>query len=146
MGSYQAEMQASALPVPGDYVHHEPSGHPEDGYRAARHFLQVTEPPTAIMCFNDMMALGLLRGLQEAGWTIPRDCSVAGFDDVAIAAYTQPPLTTFDQPKYRLGAEAVRLVMHLLSLPPAGQQAAAPRVIVLRGELLVRASTAQPRL
>ncbi len=146
MGSYQAEMLASRLPIPGDYVYHEPSGHPEDGYRAARHFVKVTEPPTAIMCFNDMMAFGLLRGLQEAGWTIPHDCSVAGFDDVAIAAYTHPPLTTFDQPKYRLGAEAVRLLMHLLALPPARQQTVPPQVIVLRGRLLVRASTAQPRL
>jgi DNA-binding LacI/PurR family transcriptional regulator len=142
MDSYEAEVRVARLPVLEGYLHHEPGGHAEEGYRAARHFLQLAEPPTAIMCFNDMMAVGLLRGLQEAGWIIPRDCSVTGFDNVSIAPYTQPPLTTFDQPKYRLGAEAVRLVLHLLSLSPAGQQATQPQVIVLRGTLVVRASTA----
>jgi DNA-binding LacI/PurR family transcriptional regulator len=140
---YEAVLQAFELPIRQGYLHHEPGGHPEEGYRAARHFMHLPEPPTAIMCFNDMMALGLLRGLHDAGWDIPGDCSVAGFDDVAIAAYTQPPLTTFDQPKYRLGAEAVGLVLHLLSLPPAGQQAMQPQVVALRGRLLVRDSTAQ---
>ncbi len=95
------------------------------------------------MCFNDMMALGLLHGLHRAGWDIPRDCSVAGFDDVSIAAYTRPSLTTFDQPKYRLGAEAVGLVLQLLALPLARQQAMKPQVIALRGRLLARDSTAR---
>lgn len=149
---YQAEIQAAGLPALEGYLHHEPGGRPEEGYRAAQHFVQLTEPPTAIMCFNDMMALGLLRGLQEMGLAIPRDCSVAGFDDVDIAAYTQPPLTTFHQPKYRLGAEAARLMLHLLSLPPGGRLRSGanvdvqPQVIVLRGRLLVRASTAGPML
>jgi DNA-binding LacI/PurR family transcriptional regulator len=146
LGGYQAVMQASGFPVPASYVHHERGGHPQEGYRASQYFLHLPERPTAIMCFNDMMALGLLRGLYEEGCVVPRDLSVAGFDDVAIAAYAQPPLTTFDQPKYRLGAEAVRLVLHLLSLPQARQQSVPPQVMVLRGQLLVRQSTAQPGL
>ncbi len=144
LGSFLAEMQTAGLPVAAGYIHHEPGSHLWDGHRAAQYFLQLPEPPTAIMCFNDMLAVGLLRGLQEAGLVIPRDCSVTGFDDVPIAAYAQPALTTFDQPKYHLGAEAARLMLDLLSLPPGGQQAMQPQVIVLPGRLLVRASTAPP--
>jgi DNA-binding LacI/PurR family transcriptional regulator len=141
---YLTELQAAGL-APGEgFQWSEPGGRAEDGYRAAGYFLDLPQPPTAIMCFNDMLALGLMRGLQQAGLAIPRDCSVAGFDDVAIAAYTQPPLTTLHQPKYRLGAEAARLMLELLALPRGGQQNEQPRVIVLRGRLLVRASTAAP--
>lgn len=143
MSGYHAALHAAGLAIPEGYIHHEPGGHPEEGLRAAQHFVGLSEPPTAIMCFNDMMALGLLHGLHRAGWDIPRDCSVAGFDDVSIAAYTRPSLTTFDQPKYRLGAEAVGLVLQLLSLPLARQQAMKPQVIALRGRLVARDSTAR---
>jgi DNA-binding LacI/PurR family transcriptional regulator len=144
LGAFVTEMQGAGLQPAEGYIHHEPGGRPEDGYRAAQHFLRLAELPTAIMCFNDLLAFGLLRGLQEVGLAVPQSCSLTGFDDVPVAAYAQPPLTTFAQPRYELGAEAARLMLSLLALPQDGQQAAAPRAKVLRGRLLVRASTAPP--
>jgi DNA-binding LacI/PurR family transcriptional regulator len=97
--------------------------------------------PTALFCFNDMMALGALQRFKQAGVCVPDDLSLAGFDDVFVSEYADPPLTTFAQPKYQLGQAAAELMLALLqgAAPPR------PRVKTIRGELQVRASTASPK-
>ena len=91
-----------------------------------------------------MLAVGLLSGLKQAGWRIPQDCSVAGFDNIEISAYLDPPLTTFHQPKFHLGAEAARLMLRLLQSVIDGNALPEPQLIALRGELRLRSSTASP--
>jgi DNA-binding LacI/PurR family transcriptional regulator len=141
---YQDEMQASHLEIPSAYIHCGPSGGPEGGYAGARHFLKLAEPPTAVVCFNDMMALGLMHGLHEAGFQVPKDCSITGFDNIGISAFTRPALTTFDQPKYHLGFEAASMMLRLLIDSDQPEELSGPQIIVLRGELLLRSSTALP--
>jgi DNA-binding LacI/PurR family transcriptional regulator len=89
-----------------------------------------------------MIAIGVLKGLQQAGIRVPDEVSVAGFDNIIFSAYTNPPLTTFDQPKHFIGSEAARLLLELLDSSNGAGLADQPNVRVLKGRLLVRQSTA----
>ena len=144
LSGFREAMQAAGLPIPESFIFQAPNGLPEGGLVGAQYFLQLPERPTAIVCFNDMSAIGLLRGLQVSGVQIPKDCSVAGFDNIALAAFVTPPLTTFHQPKYELGYEAARMVLDLLNPSSSSGRTAPAKILRLRGELLVRASTAPP--
>jgi DNA-binding LacI/PurR family transcriptional regulator len=116
------------LVVPGD-------GKPEEGERAADQLLELADPPTAIFCYNDMTALGALRAASAKGLRVPDDVSIAGFDDLFVASYTSPPLTTIRQPKQEMGRRAMSILLQLL----AGEQPESR--ILLPGELIVRGST-----
>jgi len=96
-----------ALLVQGD-------GTLEGGLRALKRLLTLPLPPTAVFCFNDVTAMGVMRGLNAAGRQVPRDCSVIGFDDLALAAYYCPPLTTVRQPGYQLGQGAMHMLLQLI--------------------------------
>lgn len=138
---FQAEMKAAGLPVPDAYVHQVQGGKPENGLAGISHFLGLPVPPTAVICFNDMIAIGVLHGLREASIRVPEDISITGFDNITFSAFTAPPLTTFDQPKRDIGAEAARLVLTLLDTTENGSQ---PKTQMLLGSLLVRGTTAPP--
>lgn len=87
---------------------------PAGGYEATSRLLALPIPPTAIFCFNDRVAMGAYRAIGDAGLRIPEDISVVGFDDqVLIAAWLDPPLTTMALPHHAMGSWAVN---HLLSL------------------------------
>ena len=120
-----------------------PNGRPDGGEEGARYFSKLNDPPTAIICFNDMMAIGLSKTLQELGVRVPKDCSVVGFDNVPFSAYSYPPLTTFDQPKYQLGHEAAQMMYRLLQAFP-DSPSAEPQKLMLRGNLIIRGSTGKP--
>jgi DNA-binding LacI/PurR family transcriptional regulator len=143
LAGFLAEMDESGFVVPEKYVHHVAGGDPELGRDALVHFMDLVEPPSAIFCFNDMLAIGVLKGCQERGLDVPRQLSIAGFDNIAYSAFTSPSLTTFDQPKRDIGREAARLLLDLLS---SGQQGLPQiqQVKILRGKLLVRESTSSP--
>ena len=106
---------------------------------AMRNLLASSEPPTAVFCYNDMTALGALRSIHEAGLKVPRDISVVGFDDLFLASYMQPPLTTVRQPMRRMGQLAME---HLLQLASGS---APSQTVHIPAELVVRQSTAPPR-
>lgn len=92
------------------------------GYEAASALLDRTAPPTAIMCFNDLMALGAMRAVQERGLVVGRDVSVSGFDDIPLAENAHPPLTTLEQPVYDIGKRICAMLVRLIrgeSLDPA---------------------------
>jgi DNA-binding LacI/PurR family transcriptional regulator len=86
---------------------------------------------------NDLLALGVLLAARERGLRIPDDVSIVGFDDIAYAGLSDPPLTTVRQPAREMGAAGARLVFRRLDGEPGP-----PEVIVLRPELVIRASTA----
>ena len=136
-------MTQANLPVPSDYLFDGPNGQLDGGEAGGDYFLALPEPPTAIMCFNDLMAIGLMYVIRERNRSIPHDCSVVGYDNISISAYTAPPLTTFEQPKYELGYAAARMMMSLLSNDPPGEQA--DKTEILRGALTLRESTASPK-
>jgi LacI family transcriptional regulator, galactose operon repressor len=81
------------------------------GYEAARRFLALREPPEALFASNDSMAIGALSALHEAGHRVPEDVAVGGFDDIPMARYTSPPLTSVSVPMGTLAAKAVDLLV-----------------------------------
>jgi DNA-binding LacI/PurR family transcriptional regulator len=98
--------------------------------------LALPAPPTAVCCYNDMSALGAMRSIRLHGRRIPEDVSVVGFDDLFLASYTQPPLTTVRQPMRRMGLLAMESLFRLMS----GEES--PIRITVDAELIVRESTA----
>ncbi|WP_422769140.1 LacI family DNA-binding transcriptional regulator [Plantactinospora sp. WMMC1484] len=105
----------------------------DDGYAAARSILRTGA--TAVVAFNDMVAFGALSGLHELGIGVPRDLSVAGFDDIPFARYTTPPLTTASIPRNELGRQAWERLWALMNGGPAGHN------VHFQPRLLVREST-----
>ncbi len=95
------------LIVDGDFQH-------EGGYRACRALLAQPERPTALFVCNDLMAVGALCAIHEAGLRVPDDLSVVGFDDIPLASFTVPRLTTIAQPAHDLGGQAVQLLLQRL--------------------------------
>ena len=94
--------------------------------------------PTAVVAFNDLIAVGITRAVHAAGLSVPGDLSVVGFDDIPVAAFVEPPLTTFALPKAALGDLALRVVLENLSGSPTTTSTRLP------GRLVVRQSTARP--
>lgn len=109
----------------------------EDGHRAIDE--AVEHHPTAVIAFNDIVAFGALARLRERGIGVPEEVSIAGFDDIAFAAYSSPALTTVRNPKEQLGRQAWRMMARML----AGERGLAPELLV--PELVIRASTAPAR-
>lgn len=136
--SFRAVLAEAGVPAADQEFPLAAGGDPEAGYRAVRAW-SPDRRATALVCFNDLMAVGALRALGEAGVDVPGQVSVVGFDDIDLAAYTSPPLTTFAQPRRALGQAAAEQLLRVLDGEPAQ---ALPRL--LRGHLVVRASTASP--
>jgi len=106
----------------------------EGGRRAAREILESKPRPTAVLAANDMMALGVMRECQAAGLRIPRDMSLVGFDDIAFAALTDPPLTTISLPRTELGRKAVEALMMTIEQPGhQGIEIHIPTHLITRG-------------
>lgn len=144
LSGFRQEVDLAGIHLPAEYVHHVSGGGPENGQAAVEHFLGLSDRPTALVCYNDMLAVGVLNGLQLARVRVPEQMSVTGFDNITFSAYTNPSLTTFDQPKRFIGAEAARLVLDLLNTPDEKDAHRQPQVRMLKGKLLVRGSTAKP--
>lgn len=112
----------------------------ESGITRATELIQRAQRPTAIFCFSDDMAFGAIHALREAGLSCPGDVSVAGFDDLRLAKYAQPALTTIRQPMHEIGVKTVEVLLDII------ENGATERVnLTLGHELVVRASTAAPR-
>ncbi|MDG4786298.1 LacI family DNA-binding transcriptional regulator [Micromonospora sp. WMMD1102] len=111
----------------------------DDGHRQAAELLRLGEPPTAVLCGNDLQAFGAYEAARQAGLRIPDDLSVVGFDDISYAGWCGPPLTTVRQPITEMGATAARLVLALT----AGETISQTHV-ELATTLVVRGSTAAP--
>lgn len=118
--------------IPADWT-------PESGYRAGRTIALIPDA-TAVFVSSDEMAFGLIRALHEAGRVVPDDVSVVSVDDIALAAYASPALTTVRQPFDEVGAAAARRVIAQIEGNPE-----LARVGSVHSELVVRSSTAKPR-
>ena len=106
-------------------------------------FLTLPERPTALVCFNDMIAIGVLKQLHQRGIRVPGEFSVTGFDNIIFSDYSNPPLTTFDQPKRFIGQKAAELILSLLD-STSDFNVPQQKIQILKGRLLVRQSTAPP--
>jgi len=131
---YQAAMQRGGLPVPEGYIitsDFEFGG----GLMAMQKLLALPQPPQAVFVGNDAMAVGVYQALYHAGLSIPQDMAVVGYDDIELAGYMAPPLTTIHQPKDELGELAIDVLIHRIAQPGQKQQR-----VQLTPELVVRGS------
>jgi DNA-binding LacI/PurR family transcriptional regulator len=115
----------------------EGDGHVEGGAVAAEQ-LVAADRCTGIVCYNDLTAIGALRGVRSAGRRVPADVAIVGFDDIDLAAWIDPPLTTVRQPTDAMGRWAVERIVWLAT----GAEPAEPVSVHLEPELVVRGSTA----
>jgi len=88
------------------------------GYEQTCALLDFTNPPTAIFAGSDAQAMGVYSALHAHGLSVPKDMSVVGFDDVAIASLVTPPLTTVRQPLTEMGRTATRMLLRHISEEP----------------------------
>lgn len=150
LAGFQQAIAARGLP-PGVCVSGEGMWECAAGYRAMQRILSGAEElsgtkgaggtslPTAVFAANDRMAFGAMRAIDEAGLRVPHDISVVGLDDIEVAAFQTPPLTTVRQSFTKMATLGVQLLLELL----AGREPEQPHV-VLEPELIVRHSTAAP--
>ena len=135
MIGYRKALEEAGLPydekliLRGDY-------HAQSGMEITHSILKMNPRPTAIFALNDLMALGALRAAAEDGCTVPGDLAVVGYDDLEIARFTNPPLTTIAQPKKEIGVKAIELLVDRIS-----RKDRSPSRLVLPPELIVRRST-----
>ena len=133
-GFYQALQAAGLLPNPALEVEGDWSA--QSGYQALQQLAQRGPLPTAIFAQNDQMAAGALRAARDLGLTIPDQLSIIGVDDIPMAAYFTPPLTTMRQDFQAIGQKAARLLLNAIAEPDAPQQQ-----LLLNAEPVLRRST-----
>jgi LacI family transcriptional regulator len=120
-------------------VHLEKDSHsPAISYPSIRRLIQSRRPFTAVLCFNDVSAMGSIRALHEAGLRVPQDVSILGFDDIQSAEFQVPSLTTIQQPLQEMGSTAARMLLKKL------HDETTPELIQVDPRLIVRESTAPP--
>ena len=110
---------------------------PALGYPPVRDLLSRTRDFTALFCFNDTSAIGAIRAIQDAGLACPHNISVIGFDDIIVAEYFNPRLTTVRQPLYKMGSAAAELLIKRIQSPDEPY----PHDVCFEPELIVREST-----
>jgi len=113
---------------------------PELGYPYGKALLAKNIPFTALFAYNDISAIGCMRAFQEAGLRVPEDISVVGFDDVSIASFSIPPLTTVRQPLVKMGRMAAETLVDRIE-----KRSSFLQDIRVEPELVLRRSTAPPR-
>ncbi|WP_414165438.1 ribose operon transcriptional repressor RbsR [Superficieibacter sp. BNK-5] len=132
---YRKAMHRAGLAIPDGY---EITGNFEfgGGFAAMQQLLAHPVPPEAVFAGNDAMAVGAYQALYQAGKRIPEDMGIVGYDDIELARYMTPPLTTIHQPKDELGELAIDVLIHRMAQPDQQQQR-----VQLTPELVVRGST-----
>lgn len=137
---YQQALAAAGIPYDPRLVLECAAGQAA-GAQAMQQLLALDAPPTAVFTHNDVLAMGALHAIRQAGLAVPGDLSVVGYDDITSAAYFVPPLTTVRSPKAELGVLAGRTILDLVRQ----KNALPPQIVTLPVELVIRASTAPPR-
>ncbi len=112
---------------------------PELGFEPANELLQRGADFTALVCYNDIAAIGSIRAFMNRGLQVPADVSVVGFDDIQTAAFHNPSLTTIRQPLAQMGTTAARILLQRIR-----GQAAFPDFVSIHPELVIRESTSPP--
>lgn len=120
-----------SLIVSGDF-------HPASGRAAAYQLLSMQDPPTAIFACNDLMAIGVLRAARDLNRRIPQDLSLVGYDDIELASYTMPPLTTVQQLKKEMGVTAVKFLLSRIQAEQSSpQRACLPVSLAIRNSTVL---------
>ncbi|OKQ00035.1 LacI family DNA-binding transcriptional regulator [Paenibacillus sp. P46E] len=136
---YIAAMELQGLEVRDGYIAEGAFFSRESGYTAMLKLLELPERPTAVFASGDLLALGAVMAAKDKGLSVPSDISVIGYDDIELAAYVSPALTTIRQDTEKLGTRAAEIL--LASIDGKGQEKEA---LMLPVEIVVRDSCAPP--
>ncbi|TDC28014.1 LacI family DNA-binding transcriptional regulator [Streptomyces sp. 8K308] len=139
IAGYRSALSAAGADAPPELLRHGTYDR-ASGRAQVRALIELPEPPTALFVCSDHMAIGGYQALTEAGFRVPDDVSVVGFDDLPEARWVSPPLTTVRQPLKEMGGAALRTLARLI----AGEQVESPRT-ELATTLVLRGSTAKRR-
>lgn len=137
LAGYTAALAEAGLAVDPRLLLSFPNPDRAAGMAAVKALLTLAHPPDAIFCFNDLLALGALRGLYEAGLRVPEDVAVAGIDDLEESAYATPSLTTISPDKRAIAWRAVELLIDRIQ----GRRTGPPERFELPYRLIAREST-----
>ncbi|HZG05399.1 MAG TPA: LacI family DNA-binding transcriptional regulator [Streptomyces sp.] len=146
LAGYRQALQAAGLPYDERLVPPTGAYHRADGAALMRRLLELDEPPQAVFCFNDLLALGALRTALAAGLRVPQDLALAGFDDIEDGRYSTPTLTTVSPDKGQIARTAVELLDARISGPGRAGRRGGGGVLQVREveadyRLVVREST-----
>jgi len=139
LAGYRRALESAGFEFDSDLVQNG-DGKPEGAREAFARLLALADAPTAVFCYNDMSALGVMHEARAAGLCVPEDLSLVGFDDLYISQYLNPPLTTVRQPMAAMGRLAMETLLRLLEKEEKSTQ-----ILKVPGELIVRESTMPPR-
>ena len=135
LSAYRDSLQAAGLPVDPELIIQ--CGQPiEDSYQATRQLLELPVRPTALLAINDFLAVGALRAIRDLNLNVPDDISLVGYDDVPLAKYLVPRLSSASKNGEKMGREAMRLLLARLQDPNRPRQE-----IRLPARLILREST-----
>ena len=137
LAGYRLALDESGITFDPALVVHG-NGRLDGGERALRTLAGLAEPPTAVFCYNDMTAIGLISAARQAGLSVPDDLAVVGFDDIPLAAHVYPSLTTVAQHQRDMGRQAMNMALALMT---ADDSTMPLSDIVVKGRLIVRASS-----
>jgi DNA-binding LacI/PurR family transcriptional regulator len=129
-----------ALTVPPDYVQEADDGL-AGGYQSMRRLLALRERPTAVIASDDMLAIGAIKAALDAGLCVPKDISITGFDDIELAQYSYPSLTTARQPTRTMVERTLSSLLKLIRKEPLPD---ADSIVRIPPKLIIRQSTAAP--
>jgi LacI family transcriptional regulator len=132
---YQEALREHGLPLDAHLMIEEENS-ADGGYRAALSLLSAPERATAVFAYDDVMAIGAISAFREKGLRVPEDVAIVGYDDIALAAYTNPPLSTVGQAKQAMGIKAMQMLITLIRGEDLGEEE-----VLLRPELIVRRSS-----
>jgi DNA-binding LacI/PurR family transcriptional regulator len=143
---YRAALEKAAMNVGTEYtvgpVHAPAFATQDDGYEGMMRLTKLAELPTAVLARNDSAAIGVLRAAHTLGMKVPEDLSVAGFDNIPLAAFWTPALTTVAQPIREQGKLAARILLDKIE----GKSTAVGETRTMECELVVRESTGKCRV
>ena len=131
---YRQTLQEAELPLDDGLIRYGEFS-PESGRRAMDSLLALPSPPNAVFVASDVVALGAMTAVRERGMRIPQDVALVGFDDIFLAAYVSPPLTTVRLPAYGLGWAAGDRLIRLIN-----KDKLVEREVLLGSELVIRQS------
>ncbi len=144
LDGWRQALRAAGLPEEPTLIQPEDTWTRLGGYTAARELLARDARPDALFCCNDLLAVGALRALREAGLRVPDDVAVVGVDDIEETRFTAPPLTTIAPDKSRIATRSVDLLALRIDearARPAGGEAAGPHAELVDFSLVVRGSS-----
>jgi LacI family transcriptional regulator len=138
LDGYRSGLDRARVPYRPELIRHGDFQH-EGGFLRGSELLDLPEPPTAIFAGSDQQALGVYEAARQHGLRVPQDLSIVGFDDLPVARWISPPLTTVRQPLTEMGHTAAAMLGDLIESKPLPT-----RRVELSTELIVRESTAPP--